>query len=138
MNGKNKEKFQIMEEYSNKTFLHLKFPDFWENAYKKKNNFYKHVFNEAKMHSNALKLDKECYENGKCALFWHRHCDFCFTTITLDMSGDCYCSENGDEWICSKCFDENKKTYSWKEVSETYDVENSFKEVGTIIAANVR
>ena len=112
----------LMEEYINEHFLQLKFPDFWENAYKSKNNFYRHVFNEAKMHADAFKLDKTSYEGEKCALFWHNHCDFCFKELTLDMKERCYCSEDGADWICEKCFEENKKTYSWT-ATETDDVD---------------
>ena len=93
-----------MEDDFNELFLHLKFPDFWENACKKRNIFYKHVFNEAKMHAEAFNLDKASYENEKCALFWHRHCDFCFKEITLNMNGNCFCSEDGADWVCEECF----------------------------------
>ena len=123
----------LIEDYLNEIFLQLKFPEFWQNSYKKKNNFYKHVFNEAKMYADAFKFDKSSYENEKCALFWHRHCDFCFKEITLDMNENCYCSEDGVDWVCEKCFEENKKTYSWKTKLDITDVPDSFKEVETTI-----
>lgn len=38
---------------------------------------------------------------------WHEHCDECYAIIDAN-SEDCYVSDDGYCWICSKCFKKMK------------------------------
>ncbi len=104
--------------------LKIDFPLFWTNAYKNKNRFYKYVFTETKQYVEKINLSKEYLKNDNCKKLWERHCEFCFEKITIELTRECYCTEDCFTWICQKCFNEHKDKYNWR-VVEVQDIPKS-------------
>ena len=111
------------EQYwKSKKLFKIIFPEFWQSAYETKNIFFQYVFAEAKKHVELLGKYKEYLEGDCCREFWHRHCNFCMKEITTDMNEECYCSEDGSDWICSECFNDFKERFGWKVFENIQDI----------------
>lgn len=123
------------EQYKDIKLLQIIFPEFWQNAYKKKNNFFHHVYAEAKQHVDFGICGKEWLEKDRCKELWHRHCDFCWKKINIDIQGRCYCSEDIELWICAECFNTFKEHFEWTyEKVQDISAESIANTVGIIIA----
>jgi hypothetical protein len=92
------------------------FPEFWEQAYRAKNNFYQYVFDEAKRHVELFGRYAEYLEGARCGEFWQRHCSLCTKEITTDTNEECYCSEDGLDWLCAECFNDFKERFNWQAI----------------------
>lgn len=126
-----KEESKIIEaQYKNIKLFKINFPNFWLNAYKNKNNFYKHVYFEAKQHVINGLCGKEWLENEKCQELWHRHCEFCFREINTETKCKCFCTEDITKWICSDCYNLYKRHFDF--VFETID-DIPYKSIKNII-----
>jgi len=110
------------EVFKGAKLLKIVFPEFWKNAYKKKNNFFQYVFSEAKQHVEKLGINKEYLEKDHCKALWHRHCDFCTKEITIVMQEECYCTDDGYGWICEKCYNDLKENFEWKIDENAQDI----------------
>jgi len=109
-----KEEKLFDEIYNGIKLFQIVFPEFWQNALKNKNSFFKYIFVEAEKHVKLLGRGEEYLTDERCKEWWHRHCGFCWKTITTDMREECYCSENGSYWICAGCFNDFKDRFEWK------------------------
>ena len=114
--NKEQEKF-----YKGITLLKIVFPGFWLEAYKKKNNFFYYVLEEAKQHVDKIGISNEYLEGDRPKELWHRHCDFCTKKISIEMQEECYCTKDCFNWICAECFNDFKKRFNWK-INEVKDI----------------
>lgn len=122
------------EQYKCANFLQITFPEFWQKSYEKKNNFYQHVYLEAKKHVEILKRGEEYLNGDLCKEWWHRHCDFCWKTIDTNLNGECYCSEDIELWVCAECFNAFKGHFEWvAEIAEDIPAKSIGNIVGIII-----
>lgn len=105
----NQEKFLCGIELSE-----VKFPDFWEQSYLTKNDFYQMIKNEAENFVREYDRGKEFLKGEKVQKFWHAHCDFCTETITAEDSRVCYCNGDYTVWICRNCFEDFCQRFNFK------------------------
>ena len=110
------------EIYKGIKLLQIKFPKFWQRAVEVKNNFFRYVFDEAERHVKLLKRGEDYLADELCQKWWHRHCTFCWKTLEADMQEECYCSEDGDYWICAECYNDFKKRFEWKVTENAQDI----------------
>jgi hypothetical protein len=125
----------IERQFKNINLLKIVFPEFWHNAYRNKNNFYKHVFLEAEQHIEKGVCGKEWIEKGCFQKLWQRHCDFCMKSIETDLQEECYCSKDAELWVCAHCYKDYMEHFGWtaKQIDDIH-AENIEKIVGLIIA----
>ncbi len=95
------------EEFFNGLELkEVKFPEFWEQAYRAKNDFYKFIENEAINFVRKYNRGEEFLSDERIQKFWHAHCEFCTEKITAEDLRICYCTADYSVWICKNCFDD--------------------------------
>lgn len=105
------------EEYlSNITLYKVTFPEFWERAYKEKNEFYRKIARYAQRHVAETGRWAEYLEGEQVQHFWHAHCEFCWEKALTDKPGTFYCTEDMYYWICEECFRDFKEKFHWKEI----------------------
>lgn len=127
----------IEEQFRNIKLFKIIFPEFWRNSYQSKNNFYQHVFLEAKQHVEKGICEKEWLDEDRCRKLWQRHCDFCMKSIETDLQEECYCSKDAELWICADCYKAYKEHFGWTaEQVDDIQAENIEKIVGVVIAPN--
>ncbi len=96
-----------------KPLKEIRFPDFWDNSFVNKNEFYKGIKLEAENFVKEYGRGEEYLEGKKIQDFWHTHCIFCTDKITTRDKRICYCTSNYDTWICKTCFDDFKTQFGW-------------------------
>ena len=118
--------WRIIDEQENywkeKSFLKINFPQFWQQALETKNRFYQYVISETQRYIELTKQEEKNIKEDHCELFWHRHCDFCTKSMTVDLNEPCYCSKNGVDWICSECFNDFRQRFEWKVLDPVEDI----------------
>ena len=107
--------------YKNIKLLKIIFPDFWRRAYESKNNFYQYILEYGKEYVERFGEYEEYLLSDRVREFWHTHCMFCLKEIATDMNEECYCSEDGSDWICSECFNDFQENFNWT-ATEIQDV----------------
>ena len=133
--GEQEERY-MEEQYKNSKLLKINFPDFWFNAYRNKNNFYKHVFLEAKEYVNKGVCGKEWLKEDRFQELWHRHCDFCLKEIKTDSQGECYCTKDIQHWICPDCYNAYKYHFGFQaEEVEDISSESISNIIGIIVSS---
>ena len=102
----------------NATFYKISFPEFWNIAYRDKNEFYIKVEECAKNHVKKTHNGHEYLEGEKIQYFWHEHCDFCWEKAMTDIICTFYCTKDMNHWICETCFHDFKDKFKWEEKSK--------------------
>lgn len=103
------------EEYlSDATLYRVKFPDFWETAYRDKNGFFQSIEAYAKDYVKETGKWQELLEGESIQRFWHRHCEFCWEKALTYESATFYCTEDMYYWICEECFHDFKEQFHWQ------------------------
>ncbi len=89
-----------------KSFKKVIFPDFWNNAYALKNDFYKLIKCDAENFVKNYNRGEEYLKDDKIQDFWHEHCIFCTAKIMTRNNMECYCADNYSIWICKECYED--------------------------------
>lgn len=111
-------RFNGQEEYlSNKTLYKITFPNFWKNAYKNRNAFFRSIEQYAIEHVETIESGYDFLEGEKIQHFWHEHCEFCWYKALTDIDCTFYCTEDMRYWICEECFRDFKEKFNWNEKS---------------------
>ena len=97
----------------NAVVYRIKFPEYWEKAFREKNSFFRIVQYDAEDFVNTMNRGQEFLEGEKIRHFWHEHCFFCWEKATTDMESVFYCTEDMQIWICAKCFEDFKDKFKW-------------------------
>lgn len=95
------------------TLQKIVFPDFWDNSFANKNDFYNEIKQDAENFVKTYKRGAEYLKGKKIQDFWHAHCVFCTDKITTRDSRICYCTDNFSTWVCQNCFDDFNKQFCW-------------------------
>ena len=101
------------DNLKNAVLYEIRFPQFWERAYREKNGFYQIVQNDAENYVKRTGKCAELLEGEKIQHFWHEHCFFCWEKATTDAEAVFYCTEDMNVWICAKCFNDFKDKFHW-------------------------
>lgn len=91
----------------------IKFPEYWEKAYREKNSFYRLIQNDAENFVKVMNQGREFLDGKKIQHFWHEHCYFCWNKATTDRECVFYCTEDMQCWICADCFNDFKDKFKW-------------------------
>lgn len=100
---------------SNKTLYKVKFPEFWEIAYRDKNPFYQKIASYAEKCVAETNRGMEYLEGDKIQHFWHQHCAFCWDKALTYENCEFYCTKDMYHWICAECFHDFKEKFNWQE-----------------------
>lgn len=112
----------INEEYFSKLIIYkVKFPDYWEESFSKRNRFYDLVYNEAVDILENTNRSKEYLDGINIGKFWQRHCDLCTSSITTDDSLICFCTQDFQTWLCNECVNSFKDRFDWSIIEKTVD-----------------
>ena len=90
------------------------FPEFWQEAYKKRNPFYQKVSLYAQQFVATMQRGDECLDGEQIQHFWHAHCDFCLEKALTDKPCEFYYTEDMDHWICAECFQNFREQFHWQ------------------------
>lgn len=102
------------EEYlSNITLYKIVFPDFWETAYRDKNEFFLSIERYAHRHVETFNYGHEYLEGEKIQHFWHDHCEFCWEKAVTNAPCEFYCTKDMKYWICAECFRDFSEKFQW-------------------------
>lgn len=104
--------------YNSLKLKKIKFPEFWQHAYRTKNDFYKLVADEARDFSVRFSPGEELPQGERAGRFWHAHCQFCWEKFITDMDVECYCTPDFSHWICSDCYEDFKDKFNFKLTEE--------------------
>ena len=102
----------------------IDFPEFWKEAYDKKNAFYQIVLENALQFVKEQGRGEEYLKADLVRKFWHQHCVFCTETINTDDKTVCYCTKDYNDWICQKCFKDFREKFNWQ-VENIRNIENN-------------
>ncbi len=112
----------INEEYFIKlTLYRIRFPNYWDESFLKKNRFYNLVCNEAIDIVKNTDRGKEYLEGKNIGDFWHRHCDLCTRKITPTVDLVCFCTHDFETWLCDECVNDFKEHFDWSIVQNLID-----------------
>lgn len=102
------------EDFLKKAVLYeIKFPEFWEKAYREKNAFFQLIKNDAENYVKTMAKGAEFLNGEKIQSFWHEHCYFCWEKAITNAEKVFYCTEDMRVWICSECFNDFKDKFQW-------------------------
>lgn len=102
------------EDYLQEAVLHRAvFPEFWENAYAEKNEFYQKIRRYALHYVETTHKWEAFLEGDQVGRFWHDHCEFCWEKAYTHEPGEFYCTENYGYWICGECFRDLREKFCW-------------------------
>ena len=120
---------EYIKMYSRIELLKVIFPEFWQNAYKTKNNFFQQVLGEAKYIVELGAADKQWLKDNpdwlttdKCQYFWQAHCNFCNKSIVTHMNEEVYLSKDNRDWVCTTCFNDFKEYFKWSVIGNAKDI----------------
>ena len=65
----------------NAVVYRIKFPEYWEKAFREKNSFFRLVQYDAEDFVNTMNRGQEFLEGEKIRHFWHEHCFFCWEKL---------------------------------------------------------
>ena len=103
------------EEYlSDKIFYKVTFPEFWETAYRDKNEFYWRIEKDAKITVEGTGKWQELLIGERIQNFWHQHCSFCWEKALTYEPATFYCTEDMYHWICEECFRDFREQFHWQ------------------------
>jgi hypothetical protein len=105
------------ESYLQNAMLYkITFPEFWEVAYREKNDFYKKIERYAKSHVESTNKGYEDLEGEKIQQFWHEHCEFCWEKFSAhpDTLHEGYATNDDYFWICPTCYQDFREMFQWK------------------------
>ena len=123
------------EDYlSNTTLYKIKFPEFWQLAYKTKNPFYQKIAADANEYVARTGKWAEFLEGEKIGQFWHEHCEFCWEKAYTHATCEFYCTADMRYWICAECFTDYAEKFHWKAGS----VEELFPQAITVHEMKLR
>lgn len=104
--------------YSGLSLKKIKFPVFWQMAYREKNVFYDMVVTDAEDYVARFKRCEEFLHCEKVQTFWHAHCEFCWEKFMTDMDTECYCTPDFLHWICRECYEDFKDKFNFKLIQD--------------------
>lgn len=105
------------EKYlQNAKLYKITFPEFWEVAYREKNEFYQKIEQYAKSYVESSNKGHEYLEGEKIQHFWHEHCEFCWEKAMTDIPCTFYCTEDMKYWICEECFNDFKEQFNLQDI----------------------
>lgn len=90
----------------------IKFPEFWQAAFRDKNAFFQRVFRETENYFKEQRKGEALPEGEEIRIFWHEHCLFCWEKFMTDMDTECFCTEDYTLWICRDCFEKYREKLS--------------------------
>jgi len=96
------------------TLYKVTFPEFWETAYRDRNEFYWRIEEYANTTVERTGKWQELLEGEKIQRFWHQHCEFCWEKALTYEPATFYCTEDMYHWICGECFRDFKKQFHWQ------------------------
>ena len=103
------------EDYlSNATLYRVRFPEFWQLAYKSKNRFYQKIADDANAYVKRTGKGAAFLDGEEVRHFWHEHCEFCWEKAYTDKACEFYCTEDFYYWICAECFHDFADQFHWK------------------------
>ena len=103
------------EEYlSDVTLYKVTFPEFWETAYRDKNEFYQNIVEYAQRHVSMTGRGQELLKGEKVQCFWHEHCSFFWEKTLTDKPATFYCTEDMYYWICEECYRDFCEQFHWQ------------------------
>lgn len=104
----------MVEDLSGTVFYKITFPEFWNKAYREKNEFFKLIEQDAREWVAHTNQGHEFLEGEKIQHFWHEHCDLCYLKATTDSNCTFYVTADLGHWICEECFNDFKEELNWK------------------------